>query len=265
MWDEHSLLRSSSLLRNNTRTPSLPSRRHGLAARFGNPFSRAIVFLSGVAMMSAMSICGYLWLGFLVIWVLWAVTTKRTQTRESVRSRVSYTIFAVAAFYAMFGHEEALGWMRLPILPSEHWIANLGIAITAAPPLRHLGQSLSRPQLERSCHGQGRTSARSHRSIPLGASSDLLGHDFGPDRHGHQPRRSSRFCGRCFLWIGFTLKSRIEERFMTATFGPQYDEYRRTTGGISSALDVLGRLRFWCVRVEAGLGRFEGARLEPCR
>jgi protein-S-isoprenylcysteine O-methyltransferase Ste14 len=28
------------------------------------------------------------------------------------------------------------------------------------------------------------------------------------------------------------MKSRIEERFMTATFGPEYDEYRRTTEGI---------------------------------
>jgi protein-S-isoprenylcysteine O-methyltransferase Ste14 len=34
------------------------------------------------------------------------------------------------------------------------------------------------------------------------------------------------------LWVGFTIKSRIEERFMAATFGPEYDEYSRTTGAI---------------------------------
>ena len=34
------------------------------------------------------------------------------------------------------------------------------------------------------------------------------------------------------LWIGFVMKSRIEERVMAATFGPEYEEYSRTTGAI---------------------------------
>ncbi len=34
------------------------------------------------------------------------------------------------------------------------------------------------------------------------------------------------------LWVGFTVKSRIEERFMAATFGPQYGEYKAATGAL---------------------------------
>jgi protein-S-isoprenylcysteine O-methyltransferase Ste14 len=33
-------------------------------------------------------------------------------------------------------------------------------------------------------------------------------------------------------YIGFKIKSKIEERAMTDTFGAQYDEYSRTTGAI---------------------------------
>ena len=34
------------------------------------------------------------------------------------------------------------------------------------------------------------------------------------------------------LYAGFVLKSRIEERFMVATFGQEYREYRQTTGAM---------------------------------
>jgi len=183
--------------------------------------------------MSAMSICGYLWLGFLVIWMLWAVTSKRTQTRESVRSRFSYTIFAVAAFYAMFSHDVALGWMRLRILPSEHWIANLGIAITAAGLLfaiwarAYLGGNWSGAVTVKVGHQLVRTGP--YRWVRHPIYSGMILALIGTAISRGEVRG---FVAVVFLWIGFTVKSRIEERFMTATFGPQYDEYRRTTGGI---------------------------------
>ena len=44
------------------------------------------------------------------------------------------------------------------------------------------------------------------------------------------------FVAVVLLWIGFTLKSRIEERFMGTTFGAEYEDYRRTTGAIVPGL-----------------------------
>jgi protein-S-isoprenylcysteine O-methyltransferase Ste14 len=40
------------------------------------------------------------------------------------------------------------------------------------------------------------------------------------------------------VYIGFKIKSKIEERVMTETFGTQYDDYRTSTGAI------LPKLRF---------------------
>ena len=45
--------------------------------------------------MTAMRICEYLWLVFLVVWMLYAIRTKPVQTREGVSSRLSYTVLTV--------------------------------------------------------------------------------------------------------------------------------------------------------------------------
>ena len=34
------------------------------------------------------------------------------------------------------------------------------------------------------------------------------------------------------LWIGFWIKSRMEEGFMRKTFGDEYQEYSRSTGAL---------------------------------
>ncbi len=186
-----------------------------------------------VAVMRDMSICGYLWSVFFVIWLIWAISAKRTQTRESLRSSIPYLIFTGAAFYAVFSHEVAFGWMRQRILPNEPWIAILGIAITIAGLLfaiwarAYLGGNWS------------------------GAVTVKVGHQLiraGPYRWARHPIYSGMILAMIgtamnrgqlrgaiavvLLWIGFTIKSHIEERVMTGTFGREYEEYTRTTGGI---------------------------------
>ena len=34
------------------------------------------------------------------------------------------------------------------------------------------------------------------------------------------------------VWVGWTIKSRMEEEFMVRTFGAQYEEYQRTSGAL---------------------------------
>ena len=189
--------------------------------------------------MSGMSICGYLWSAFFVIWLLWAIGTKRAQTRENFRSRIPDVIFTFAAFYSMFGHGVAFGWMRLHILPRDLWIANLGIAITAAGLLFAIW---ARAYLGRNWSG----------SVTVKVGHQLI--RSGPYRWVRHPIYSGMILALIgtamnrgqlrgviavvLLFIGFTMKSRIEERFMTTTFGSEYEEYSRTTGGI------VPRLRF---------------------
>jgi protein-S-isoprenylcysteine O-methyltransferase len=183
--------------------------------------------------MSATSICGYLWLAFAVIWVLWAIGAKRVQTREGFRSRIPYLIFTVGAFYAMFSHEETFGWLRLRVLPRDRWIADLGIAITATGLLlaiwarAYLGTNWSGAVTVKVGHQLIRTGP--YRWIRHPIYSGLILALIGTAINRGQLRG---VIAVVLLWIGFTMKSRIEERFMTATFGSEYEEYRQMTGGI---------------------------------
>jgi protein-S-isoprenylcysteine O-methyltransferase Ste14 len=40
------------------------------------------------------------------------------------------------------------------------------------------------------------------------------------------------------FWLGFWIKSRMEERFMRKTFGHEYEEYSRTTGALVPRLHI---------------------------
>jgi len=189
--------------------------------------------------MNEMSICGYLWSVFFVIWLLWAIGGKRTQTRENFRSRIPYVMFTFAAFYGMFAHDVAFGWMRLRILPRDLWIVDLGIAITAAGLLfaiwarAHLGRNWSGAVTVKVEHQLIRTGPYRWVRHPIysGMILAMIGTAMNRGQLGG-------VIAVVLLFIGFTMKSRIEERFMTATFGLEYEEYSRTTGGI------VPRLRF---------------------
>ena len=52
-------------------------------------------------------------------------------------------------------------------------------------------------------------------------------------------RREPRgFLAVILLWLGFWIKSRMEEGFMLKTFGPEYEEYSRSTGALIQRLRV---------------------------
>ena len=183
--------------------------------------------------MSEMSICGYLWSAFFVIWMVWGLATKRTQTRVSFASQAPYLIFTASAFYAMFSHYLAFGWMRLHVLPRGLWIANLGIAITAVGLLfaiwarAYLGRNWSGAVTVKVGHQLIRSGP--YRWVRHPIYSGMILALIGTAINRGQLRG---FIAVVLLYIGFTMKSHIEERFMTNTFGAEYDEYRRTTGGI---------------------------------
>jgi len=183
--------------------------------------------------MSEMSIVGYLWSAFFMVWLVWAIGTKKTQTREGLRSRIPYVVLNIAAFYAMFSRVVAYSWMRLRILPPDPWIENLGVAITAAGLLFAVW---ARAYLGRNWSG----------TVTIKVGHQLV--RSGPYRWVRHPIYSGMILAMLgtaitrgqlrglvavvLLWIGFTMKLRIEERFMTTTFGPEYEEYSRTTGAI---------------------------------
>jgi protein-S-isoprenylcysteine O-methyltransferase Ste14 len=189
--------------------------------------------------MDAMWICGGLWIVFLVVWMIWAIRTKPVQTREGVSSRLSYTVLTIAAFYAMFNGAAPRDWLRLRIFPADLWVELLGIALTAAGigfaiwARVNLGGNWSSSVTVKVghqlvCSGPYRWVRHpiySGMTLAMLGTAIVRGHVRG-------------LVAVVLLYIGFKIKSRIEERAMISTFGAQYDEYSRTTGAI------IPKLRF---------------------
>ena len=190
-------------------------------------------------MTSGMSICGYLWMAFAILWLVWALRTKPTQRRESLGSRFSYVVATVAAFYAMFSGDVPVNWMSTRVIPREPWIQVPGIALTAAGMAfaiwarAYLGSNWSSNVTVKVGHRLVRTGP--YRWVRHPIYSGLILAMIGTALNRRQVRG---LLAVVLLWVGFTIKSRIEERFMASTFGPEYDEYKASTGAL------IPRLRF---------------------
>jgi protein-S-isoprenylcysteine O-methyltransferase Ste14 len=186
-----------------------------------------------VIIMSGMSMCGYLWIAFAVVWSVWALRTKRTQVRESLGSRFTYMVATVAAFYAMFSGDVPLGWMHVRVIPRGPWIEALGIALTVAGMAfaiwarAYLGGNWSSNVTVKVDHQLVRTGP--YRWVRHPIYSGLIMATIGTALNRGQVRGLAAVV---LLWVGFTIKSRIEERFMAATFGPEYEQYKGSTGAM---------------------------------
>jgi protein-S-isoprenylcysteine O-methyltransferase Ste14 len=183
--------------------------------------------------MDGMRICVYLWVIFLVVWLVWAMRTKPTQRREGVSSRLSYSVLSVAAALAMFSGDVPREWLRVRIFPADLWIEVFGIVLTVA--------GISFAIWARIYLGGNWSS-----SVTVKVGHQLV--RSGPYRWVRHPIYSGMILGMlgtaivrgqvrglvavALLYVGFTIKSRIEERAMMSTFGAEYDEYSRTTGAI---------------------------------
>lgn len=185
--------------------------------------------------MSAMQICGYLWSAFLVIWLLFALRTKRTQTRESISSRLPYAVLTVAAFYLMFHNnvEAFAGWLRIPLFPANLWLQSLGIALTVAGlgfavwARAYLGTNWSGAVTVKVGHELVRTGP--YRWVRHPIYSGMIMAMLGTALDRQQLRG---LVAVVLLYAGFVIKSRIEERAMVSVFGAEYEEYKRSTGAI---------------------------------
>ncbi len=189
--------------------------------------------------MDAMQICWVLWIVFFVVWVIWGFKTKATQTHESVSSRVSYTILTVAAFYLMFGGDVPRQYLRARLFQPTLWTDSLGIAMTVAGiafavwARVFLGGNWSSAVTVKVDHQLVKNGP--YRWVRHPIYTGLLFALAGTAVVRHQLRG---VIALILAYAGFKVKSMIEERTMTNTFGAEYDAYRSSTGAI------MPRLRF---------------------
>jgi|HubBroStandDraft_5_1064220.scaffolds.fasta_scaffold02351_7 protein-S-isoprenylcysteine O-methyltransferase Ste14 len=183
--------------------------------------------------MSAMEICGYLWVAFFVIWVLWAIKTKPTQSREPISSRTSYIIFTFAAYFLMFSGDVTQPWLRQRLFAPTPLSNGLGVAITLAGILFacwarfYLGGNWSGAVTVKVDHQLVRSGP--YRWVRHPIYTGLISAMVGTAIARHQVRG---LLAVVLAYVGFKIKSKIEERTMVSTFGTAYDDYSRTTGAI---------------------------------
>jgi protein-S-isoprenylcysteine O-methyltransferase Ste14 len=183
--------------------------------------------------MTGMTICGYIWATFCVVWLILAIKNKPVQHRETVSSRLSYTIITFAAFYLVFARDVRPEWLRLHLFPDNLTVEAVGVILTLAGialafwARAFLGGNWSGTVTVKVGHQLVRRGP--YRWVRHPIYSGLILALLGTAIEGRQVRG---LIAVILLYIGFKIKSRIEERTMTDTFGAEYDDYSRTTGAI---------------------------------
>ena len=183
--------------------------------------------------MNGLLICKYLWVAFYLVWLVWALRTKPTRVSEGTSSRLSYMVPVVAAYVLMFTRHAGNAWLQLQLLPDNLWVQALGIAITVAGlafavwARIYLGANWSSSVTVKVGHELVRNGP--YRWVRHPIYSGLVLAMLGTAVANRQVRG---MIAVLLTFVGFTIKSRIEERAMVMTFGPQYEEYSRNTGGI---------------------------------
>jgi protein-S-isoprenylcysteine O-methyltransferase Ste14 len=184
-------------------------------------------------MITGMRVCSYLWLTFFGLWMVAALFTKRSVERISWQRGLRYGIPVVIGYYLMFSSELDIPWLQHRFLPRSEALDICAIVVTITGMLFavwarvYLGRNWSsaptiKEQHELICTGPYRLVRH---PIYTGILMAMVGTFLA---NGKVRGLLAVF----FVWLGWTIKSRMEEEFMMRTFGAQYEEYRRTTGAL---------------------------------
>ena len=185
--------------------------------------------------MTPIELCRWMWITWAAIWVLWALRTKRAQTRLNWGEALTYMLPTLLGAWIFFAERRVLVRVGLwwPVVPTPPWLMWVGAAMTLAGLLfaiwarLFLGKNWS--GLVQVKHDHELIRRGPYRFVRHPIYSGILLALVGTTLCR---RNVWGFLGVALVWLGLWLKSRLEERFMVETFGVQYEDYRRTTGGI---------------------------------
>ena len=184
-------------------------------------------------MMNGMQACSRLWLIFFTLWMLAALLTKRTMVRVSWRRTLAYGIPVVLGFYCVFSLDADIPWLQKRLLPRTPELAIAAVVITFAGlafagwARVYLGRNWSSAPVIKEKHELIRSGP--YRLVRHPIYTGILVALIGTFLANGKVRGA---IGVVLVWIAWTIKSRMEEEFMLRTFGVEYEEYRRTTGGL---------------------------------
>jgi protein-S-isoprenylcysteine O-methyltransferase Ste14 len=183
--------------------------------------------------MGVMRLCSAFWIALSLVWLVTLLRTKRTQERADFGSRLLYGIPVVVAFFLLFNENVHFGWLGSRIIPRNIWVEGLAVSLTGAGIIFaiwarfYIGENWSSAVSIKVGHQLIRTGPYSWVRHPI--YSGLLLATLGTALARREPRG---LFAVVLLSLGFWTKSRMEERFMSKTFGAQYQEYSRSTGAL---------------------------------
>src|SRR5215469_17773144 len=168
------------------------------------------------------------WLGLAAFWAITAISAKRSLRSQSSAARLYHLLFMTAVFSLLFRQDLRIGLLRLRIVPASPQAAYIGLALTS------LGAAFA--IWARSTLG-GNWSA----SVTVKENHSLV--HYGPYRFVRHPIYAGGLLAMlgtavvygetgCFVavaiaFVGWWLKARIEEEFMTQQFGEDYRRYQK--------------------------------------
>jgi protein-S-isoprenylcysteine O-methyltransferase Ste14 len=170
----------------------------------------------------------FIWIAVGGVWLIAAMASKRTARREAVSSSLLHIAIMAAAFALLFSDKLHVGPLAWRFVPESRVIAWTGLALTVAGCAFAVWARL----LLGGNWSSSVTIKQDHRLIRRGPytivrhpiySGFLLGL-LGTALTLGELRG---IIGLALAFIGWRMKSRLEEGFMVAQFGAEYTEYQR--------------------------------------
>ena len=176
-----------------------------------------------------------MWLAWLIFWWGLSRTVKATERRESVASRLSYTIPVVLGFALLWSRNPPVPPFDERFLPEDDWYiwAGIGAAITLAGLLFtvwariHLGKNWSGVITIKEGHELIASGPYSVVRHPI--YTGLLLAAFG---QAVSEGQWVRLIAVGIIFAGFWRKLKIEERWMRQQFGSAYEAYSQRVSAL---------------------------------
>jgi protein-S-isoprenylcysteine O-methyltransferase Ste14 len=172
-----------------------------------------------------------IWMVLCVYWVLSALRTKTVKSRESLRQQLSYVLPLALGLTLLFNSRSHYSWLGMRFAPDTTALAISGVMLTAA------GVALA--MWARLVLGENWSAA-----VSIRKDHELI--RMGPYRTMRHPIYTGMLVGLLgtalvvgevrgllavvIVWLGFYLKARKEEAFLTREFGAGFEAHAQHTG-----------------------------------
>jgi len=169
----------------------------------------------------------YPWIVLGVVWVVTALTTKRSRRVEPSASRILHLVYMTVAFALLFRRDLRIGELGIRVVPNSLPIASIGFAVTV------LGAAFAIwARIILGANWSGVVSVKENHVLVRRGPYQIVRHPIYAG--GLLAMLGTALVygqAACFLavllaFMGWWFKARREEQFMLQEFGEQYRLYR---------------------------------------